>query len=71
MWTRTQDDGRQLFPESHHGLVPHRHGITEERLRSAFEGAGLGMFELHDAATHKLPHDLHREVMWFVARQEA
>ena len=66
---KAADDGRQLFPESHHGLVPHRHGITEERLRAAFEGAGLGAFELHDAATHKLPHDPHgEEVTWFVAR---
>ncbi|KAM5542804.1 hypothetical protein V8D89_003765 [Ganoderma adspersum] len=66
---KAADDGRQLFPESHHGLVPHRHGITEARLREAFEGAGLGAFELHDAATHKLPHDPHgEEVTWFVAR---
>ena len=60
--------GCQLFPESHHGLVPHRHGITEERLRAAFEGVALGAFMLHEATMHKLPHDPHEEVTWFVAR---
>ncbi|PIL33027.1 hypothetical protein GSI_04476 [Ganoderma sinense ZZ0214-1] len=66
---KAADDGRQLFPETHHGLVPHRHGITEARLREAFEGAGLGAFDFHDAATQKLPHDPHgEEATWFVAR---
>ncbi|PIL33024.1 hypothetical protein GSI_04473 [Ganoderma sinense ZZ0214-1] len=62
-------DGRQLFPETHHHLVPHRHGISEAHLRGAFEGAGLGAFEMHDAATLKLPNVL-KEVRttWFVAR---
>ena len=39
-----------LFPESHHGMVPHTHGISEARLRTTFEGAGLGAFAMKDAA---------------------
>ncbi|KAI1791562.1 S-adenosyl-L-methionine-dependent methyltransferase [Ganoderma leucocontextum] len=54
---------------THHGLVPHRHGIAEAQLRAVFEGAGLGAFELKDAATQKLPHDLGgADTTWFVAR---
>ena len=66
---KAADDGHQLFPEGYHGVVPHRHGITETRLRDVFEGAGLGAFEFHDAATHTLPHDPNgEEATWFVAR---
>ena len=61
-------DGRLLFPETHLHLVPHRFGITEAHLRGAFEGAGLGAFELHDAPTLKLPNVLKEHTTWFVAR---
>ena len=61
-------DGRQLFPETHHHLVPHRHGISEAHLRGAFEGAGL-TFELKDTSMLALPSVLKEaRTTWFVAR---
>ncbi|OJT06246.1 hypothetical protein TRAPUB_2927 [Trametes pubescens] len=42
-------DGRELFKQTHHHIVPHKHGLAEEAVRGAFEGAGLMEFELADA----------------------
>lgn len=60
-------DGRALFKETHHHIVPHKHGLTEEAVRGAFEGAGLVEFELVDAfrATMSATGE---ETQWFVAR---
>ena len=66
---KAEDDGRQLFSESYHGLVPHKHGISEAQLRATFEGAGLGDFELKVAGTEQLPQEYGgHEATWFVAR---
>ena len=67
---KATDDDRRLFPDTHVGLVPHTHGISETRLREAFEGAGLGAFEMRDATTAPMPHwgpDA-APLTWFVAR---
>ncbi|KAM5542801.1 hypothetical protein V8D89_003762 [Ganoderma adspersum] len=61
-------DGRLLFPETHHHLVPHRDRIIEAHLRGAFESAGLGAFEMRDAPTPKLPNVLKERTTWFIAR---
>ncbi|EIW60962.1 S-adenosyl-L-methionine-dependent methyltransferase [Trametes versicolor FP-101664 SS1] len=60
-------DGHALFKETHHHIVPHKHGLTEEAVRGAFEGAGLVEFELADAfrATMSATGE---ETQWFVAR---
>lgn len=64
---RAEEDNRELFPESHHGLVPHTHGISETRLRTVFEGAGLQDFEMKDVVRENMRH-LEQEMTWFVAR---
>ena len=66
---KAEDDQRQLIPESHHGLVPHTHGIAEEKLRTTFEGAGLGQFVMKDAGKEDMAHFGHNgEITWFIAR---
>ncbi|KAI0688437.1 S-adenosyl-L-methionine-dependent methyltransferase [Cerioporus squamosus] len=67
---KAEADNRTLFPESHHGMVPHTHGISEARLRAAFEGAGLGGFVMKDVARMDLKHwgQEGKETTWFVAR---
>ncbi|KAI0738019.1 S-adenosyl-L-methionine-dependent methyltransferase [Daedaleopsis nitida] len=67
---KAEDDERQLFPETHHGLVPHKHGISEAQLRATFEGAGLGEFMIKDAARGNMPHlgEHGTEITWFIAR---
>lgn len=60
-------DGAVLVPETYHHVVPHRHGMTEERMRATFEGAGLGEFALKDMQPVRMAPDA-PEIMWFVAR---
>ena len=67
---KAEADDRVLFPESHHGMVPHTHGISEARLHTTFEGAGLGAFAMKDAARVDMKHGGQegKETPWFVAR---
>ena len=66
---KAEDDGRELFPDTHHGLVPHRHGIVPAELRTTFEGAGLRDFALEEVAREVLPHNLGgHPTAWFMAR---
>ena len=67
---KSEADDRVLFPESHHGMVPHTHGISEARLRATFEGAGLGAFAMKDAARVDMKHwgQEGKETPWFIAR---
>lgn len=60
-------DGAVLVPETYHHVVPHRHGMTEERMRTTFESAGLGEFALKDMQPVRMAPDA-PEIMWFVAR---
>ncbi|KAI0373156.1 S-adenosyl-L-methionine-dependent methyltransferase [Pilatotrama ljubarskyi] len=64
---RAAPDGRELFCETHHHIVPHKHGLTEDAIRQAFEGAGLQEFELRDAFTAKMA-STGVETQWFLAR---
>ena len=67
---KAEADDRVLFPESHYGMVPHTHGISEARLRVTFEGAGLGAFAMKDAARVDMKHwgQEGKEMTWFIAR---
>lgn len=60
-------DGRVLFPETHLHLVPHKHGLTEETVRTTFEEAGLVQFVWKDmppmTENPYLP-----DAVWFIAR---
>ncbi|KAI8974257.1 S-adenosyl-L-methionine-dependent methyltransferase [Trametes punicea] len=60
-------DGHELFKETHHHIVAHTHGLTEESMRRAFEGAGLAQFELKDAFKARMTAT-GEETQWFVAR---
>ncbi|KAI8974258.1 S-adenosyl-L-methionine-dependent methyltransferase [Trametes punicea] len=60
-------DGKVLFPETHHHLVPHKHGLTEEIMRGVFEGAGLTEFEMKDVYTGRW-NDQGPELVMFLAR---
>lgn len=62
-------DNRELFAASHHHIVPHRHGLSEEAVRSAFEGAGLIGFHFRDAFWAKLKATK-EETQWFIVRGE-
>ncbi|KAI0806738.1 S-adenosyl-L-methionine-dependent methyltransferase [Fomes fomentarius] len=62
-------DNRELFAASHHHIVPHTHGLSEEAVRSAFEGAGLIGFHFRDAFWAKLKATK-EETQWFVVRGE-
>ncbi|RPD55676.1 S-adenosyl-L-methionine-dependent methyltransferase [Lentinus tigrinus ALCF2SS1-7] len=67
---KAEADNRELFPESHHGMVPHTHGIAEARLRETFEGAGLAAFVMKDAAKMDMKQwgMEGKETTWFIAR---
>lgn len=64
---RAAPDGRELFKKTHHHIVAHKHGLTEEAMRGAFEGAGLVEFEMKDGfkATMSATGE---ETQWFLAR---
>lgn len=47
------DDEDKLFEQKYHHVVPHHHGITEEAVRTAFEGAGLDKFEAKNVTSAK------------------
>ncbi|KAI0628798.1 S-adenosyl-L-methionine-dependent methyltransferase [Trametes polyzona] len=64
---RAAPDGRELFKPSHHHIVPHKHGLSEDAVRAAFEGAGLEDFEMRDAFRAKMSAT-GQETQWFVAR---
>ncbi|KAI0333132.1 S-adenosyl-L-methionine-dependent methyltransferase [Cubamyces sp. BRFM 1775] len=60
-------DGKELVPSTHHHLVPHKHGFTEEAMRTAFESAGLVEFEMTEMGTYKF-NEATPESTWFIAR---
>ena len=60
-------DGRELFPVTHHHLVPHKHGLTESAVCAAFEGAGLMGVDMRDVFKAKM-RPTGEEVQWFVVR---
>ncbi|KAH9890508.1 S-adenosyl-L-methionine-dependent methyltransferase [Cubamyces lactineus] len=60
-------DGKELIPSTHHHLVPHKHGLSEEMMRTTFEGAGLVEFEMTEAGTFKF-NEATPEATWFIAR---
>lgn len=64
---KAAEDGHELFPSTHHHLVPHKHGLTEKAIRTAFESAGLQKFECLDGfkAKFRLSGE---EVQWFLVR---
>ena len=64
---RAAEDGRELFAATHHHLVPHTHGLTEEAVRRAFEGAGLVDIDFRDSFKAK-SKATSEEVQWFVVR---
>ncbi|KAI0355128.1 S-adenosyl-L-methionine-dependent methyltransferase [Trametes cingulata] len=64
---KAEPDGRELFRETHHHIVPHKHGLTEDAVRKAFEGARLVQFELRDVFTAKMT-STGNETQWFLAR---
>ncbi|KAI0781452.1 S-adenosyl-L-methionine-dependent methyltransferase [Trametes elegans] len=59
-------DGQELVPATHHHLVPHTHGLTEDQMRAAFEGAGLTGFEMREA--HTTMTKVFGNTKWFLAR---
>ncbi|KAI0648429.1 S-adenosyl-L-methionine-dependent methyltransferase [Trametes meyenii] len=61
-------DGAEIIPSTHHHMVPHAHGLSEETVRGVFEGAGLGAFELTDASMPNFMNPEGPELVWFVAR---
>ncbi|KAI0806745.1 hypothetical protein C8Q74DRAFT_1187653, partial [Fomes fomentarius] len=67
---KAEDDQRQLVPESYHCLVPQKHGISEQTLRTTFEGAGLGQFAMKVAGKEKthFPGQDEMEITWLIAR---
>lgn len=56
----------ELIPPTHHHVVPHAHGLTEDAMRAAFEGAGLTGFEIGEA--HRTMTARFGETHWFLAR---
>lgn len=57
------DAGEQksLFPEQYHHVVPHNHGLSEETIKSVFDGAGLTSFAFEpigDIEAHEQPATL-------------
>ncbi|KAI0699194.1 S-adenosyl-L-methionine-dependent methyltransferase [Cerioporus squamosus] len=64
---RASEDGRELFPVTHHHLVPHKHGLSEGAVRAAFEGAGLVGFDMRDVFKARM-RPTGEEVQWFVVR---
>ncbi|KAI9069490.1 S-adenosyl-L-methionine-dependent methyltransferase [Trametes sanguinea] len=61
-------DGKVLFPEKYHDMVPHTHGLSEEKMRTAFEGAGLVDFELKDMPPINVEAIPGQPTVWFIAR---
>lgn len=59
-------DNKELIPPTHHHMVPHKHGLTEDVMRRAFEGAGLAEFEMREA--HRTMTAKFGETNWFLAR---
>ncbi len=64
---KSSEDGRELFPATHHHLVPHKHGLSEDAVRGAFKGAGLVGFDMRDVFQAKM-RPTGEEVQWFVVR---
>lgn len=64
---KAADDHRELFPGSYHHIVAHKHGLDEEVVRTAFEGAGLAEVEIRDGFRAKM-RATGEEVQWFIAR---
>ena len=64
---RAAADGREIFPARHQHIVPHKHGFTETAMRAAFEGAGLGAFEMRDAFVARM-RATGEDTQWFIAR---
>ncbi|KAI0648428.1 S-adenosyl-L-methionine-dependent methyltransferase [Trametes meyenii] len=64
---RAAPDGAELFPPTHHHMVPHRRGLSEAAMRAAFAGAGLVGVELRDAYTLGIIPGA-PETVWFLVR---
>ena len=64
---KAEEDGRVIFPDVHHHLVPHIRGLSEETMREAFGGAGLVGFEMKESFKAKM-RSTGEYVRWFVAR---
>ena len=64
---KAEEDGRVIFPEVHHHLVPHTRGLSEETMREAFGRAGLVGFEMRRSFRAKM-RSTGEYVRWFVAR---
>ncbi|TBU29336.1 S-adenosyl-L-methionine-dependent methyltransferase [Dichomitus squalens] len=64
---KAEEDGRLLFSEGYHHIVPHKHGLSEEEMRNAFEGAGLAKFETRETFKAKM-RSTGQDMQWFVAR---
>ena len=56
-----------IFPEVHHHIVAHKHGISKETILRAFECAGLASFEMKETFKAKML-STGKDVQWFVAR---
>ena len=56
-----------IFPEVHHHIVAHKHGISKETILRAFERAGLASFEMKETFKAKM-RSTGKDVQWFVAR---
>ncbi|KAI0373157.1 S-adenosyl-L-methionine-dependent methyltransferase [Pilatotrama ljubarskyi] len=62
-------DGRVLVPETHHHLVPHKHGLTEETMRKTFEEQGLTNFGFNSMpAPEFMAKMFGADLQWFLAR---
>jgi hypothetical protein len=48
------DGGQGEVPEKYKHIVAHRHGVSEEALKVAFEGAGLKDFKIRDGFAMKM-----------------
>ncbi|KAM5534036.1 hypothetical protein V8D89_012299 [Ganoderma adspersum] len=64
---KAEEDGRVIFPEVHHHLVPHTCGLSEETMRKAFQRAELVGFEMRESFRAKM-RSTGEYVRWFVAR---
>ncbi|PIL33006.1 hypothetical protein GSI_04455 [Ganoderma sinense ZZ0214-1] len=64
---KAEEDGRVIFPEVHHHLVPHTRGLSEETMHEAFRRAGLAGFEMRESFRAKM-RSTGEYVRWFVAR---
>ena len=64
---KAEEDGRLIFPEVHHHIVAHKHGLSEDKMSHAFERAGLASFEIKETFKAKM-RSTGKDVQWFVAR---